>query len=165
MVFVITQNTWKCLEIVRNILYSLSVFGQTGLNKPCRHRSDGAERWSLSIQCRPRTDAAESSVLSESTFFYSFCSFDTYKGKRTYSDFRTDMVRSESIWILRVQLNPSGHTTLKRRRINVDATWSRRIDVGTTSFWCCVPAGMTAGPLLFFRHHSERRLFLLSVLF
>ena len=36
---------------------------------------------------------------------------------------------------------PSGHTTLKWRRINVDATWSRRIDVDTTSFWCCVPAG------------------------
>ena len=33
------------------------------------------------------------------------------------------------------------HTTLKWRRINVDATWSRRIDVDTTSFWCCVPAG------------------------
>ena len=30
---------------------------------------------------------------------------------------------------------PSGHTTLKWRRINVDATWSRRIDVDTTSFW------------------------------
>ena len=36
---------------------------------------------------------------------------------------------------------PQWHTTLKWRRINVDATWSRRIDVGTTSFWCCVPAG------------------------
>ena len=36
---------------------------------------------------------------------------------------------------------PSGHTTLKWRRTNVDATWSRRIDVDTTSFWCCVPAG------------------------
>ena len=35
---------------------------------------------------------------------------------------------------------PSGHTTLKWRRINVDATWSRRIDVDTTSFWC-LPAG------------------------
>ena len=36
---------------------------------------------------------------------------------------------------------PSGHTTLKWRRINVDATWLRRIDVDTTSFWCCVPIG------------------------
>ena len=36
---------------------------------------------------------------------------------------------------------PSGHTTLKWRRINVDATWSRHIDVDTTSFSCCVPAG------------------------
>ena len=36
---------------------------------------------------------------------------------------------------------PSRHTALKWRRINVDATWSRRIDVDTTSFWCCVPAG------------------------
>ena len=36
---------------------------------------------------------------------------------------------------------PSRHTTLKWRRINVDATWSRRIDVDTTSFWCCVPTG------------------------
>ena len=32
------------------------------------------------------------------------------------------------------QIQPSGHTTLKWRRINVDATWSRRIDVDTTSF-------------------------------
>ena len=32
-------------------------------------------------------------------------------------------------------------TTLKWRRINVDATWSRRIDVDMTSFWYCVPAG------------------------
>ena len=39
------------------------------------------------------------------------------------------------------QYVPNGHTTLKWRRINVDATWSRRIDVDTTSFWCCVPAG------------------------
>ena len=30
---------------------------------------------------------------------------------------------------------PNRHTTLKWRRINVDATWSRRIDVDTTSFW------------------------------
>ena len=37
---------------------------------------------------------------------------------------------------------PSGHTTLKWRRINVDVTWSRHIDVDTTSFWCCVPAGI-----------------------
>ena len=37
--------------------------------------------------------------------------------------------------------HPSRHTTLKWRRINVDAMWSRRIDVYTTSFWCCVPAG------------------------
>ena len=37
---------------------------------------------------------------------------------------------------------PSGHTTLKWRRINVDATWSRRIGDDTTSFWCCVPAGL-----------------------
>ena len=29
---------------------------------------------------------------------------------------------------------PSRHTTSKWRRINVDATWSRRIDVDTTSF-------------------------------
>ena len=29
---------------------------------------------------------------------------------------------------------PSGHTTLDWRRINVDATWSRRIDVDTTPF-------------------------------
>ena len=36
---------------------------------------------------------------------------------------------------------PSGHTTWKWRRIIVDATWSRRIDVDTTSLWCCVPAG------------------------
>ena len=42
----------------------------------------------------------------------------------------------------KTRLHPSGHTTLKWRRINVDATWSRRIDVDTTSFWCCVPAGM-----------------------
>ena len=33
------------------------------------------------------------------------------------------------------------HITLKWRRINVDATWSRRIDVDTTSFWC-VPGGL-----------------------
>ena len=39
--------------------------------------------------------------------------------------------------------HPSGHTTLKWRRSNVDATWSRRIDVDTTSFWCCLPAGMS----------------------
>ena len=38
--------------------------------------------------------------------------------------------------------HPSGHTTLKWRRINVDATWSRRIDVDTMSFWYYVPAGM-----------------------
>ena len=31
---------------------------------------------------------------------------------------------------------------LKWRRIKSDATWSRRIDVDTTSFWCCVPTGM-----------------------
>ena len=29
---------------------------------------------------------------------------------------------------------PSRHTTSKWRRINVDATWSRHIDVDTTSF-------------------------------
>ena len=39
--------------------------------------------------------------------------------------------------------HPNGHTTLKWRRINVDATWSRRIDVDTTSFWYCVPAGIS----------------------
>ena len=39
---------------------------------------------------------------------------------------------------------PSRHTTLKWRRINVDATWSRRIDVDTTSFWWCVLAGTVA---------------------
>ena len=37
---------------------------------------------------------------------------------------------------------PSRHTISKWRRINVDATWSRRIDVDTTSFWYCVPAGL-----------------------
>ena len=45
-------------------------------------------------------------------------------------------LKGNSDWIW-----PSGHTTLKWRRINVDATWSRRSDVDTTSFWCCVPAG------------------------
>ena len=40
---------------------------------------------------------------------------------------------------------PSGHTTLKWRRINVIATW-RRIDVGTTSFWYCVPASYCLDP-------------------
>ena len=45
-------------------------------------------------------------------------------------------------------IHPSRHTTLKWCRINVDVTWSRRIDVDTTSFWCCVPAGM---------YPSERR--------
>ena len=39
----------------------------------------------------------------------------------------------------------SGHTTWKWRRINVDATWSRRIDVDTTSFRCCVPARLGLG--------------------
>ena len=46
--------------------------------------------------------------------------------------------------IMRAQqgiVKPSRHTTLKWCRINVDATWSRRIDVDTTSFWCCVPTG------------------------
>ena len=44
-----------------------------------------------------------------------------------------------------MQDKPSGHTTLKWRRVNVDATWSRRIDVDTTSFWYCVPAGSLPG--------------------
>ena len=42
----------------------------------------------------------------------------------------------------KITWHPSGHTTLKWRHINVDATWSRRIDVDTTSFWCCVPPEM-----------------------
>ena len=53
-----------------------------------------------------------------------------------------------------IRLLPSGHTTLKWRRINVDATWSRRIDVGTTSFWCCVPAGYS------FQEHCVRLLYI-----
>ena len=36
---------------------------------------------------------------------------------------------------------PSGHLVRKWRRINVDATWLRRIDVDTTSFWHQMPAG------------------------
>ena len=36
---------------------------------------------------------------------------------------------------------PSGHLVQKWRRINVDTTWSRRIDVDTTSFWYQMPAG------------------------
>ena len=34
---------------------------------------------------------------------------------------------------------PSGHLVWKWRRINVDATSSRRIDVNTTSFWHQMP--------------------------
>ena len=41
---------------------------------------------------------------------------------------------------------PSRHTKLKWCRINVDATWSRRIDVDTTSLWCYVPAGSLVVP-------------------
>ena len=55
--------------------------------------------------------------------------------------------------------HPSRHTTLKWRRINVDATRSRRIDVDTTSFWCCVPAGVCS--LLLSKrstHHFSRLL-------
>ena len=37
---------------------------------------------------------------------------------------------------------PSGHLVPKWRRINVDATSSRRIDVNTTSFWHQMPAGV-----------------------
>ena len=39
---------------------------------------------------------------------------------------------------------PSGYLVAKLRRINVDATWSRRIDVNTTSFLRHVPAGYVA---------------------
>ena len=38
-------------------------------------------------------------------------------------------------------LLPRGHLVPKWRRINVDATSSRRIDVDTTSFWNQMPAG------------------------
>ena len=37
---------------------------------------------------------------------------------------------------------PSGHLVPKWRRINVDATSSRRIDIYTTSFLRHVPAGL-----------------------
>ena len=39
------------------------------------------------------------------------------------------------------EILPSGHLVRKWRRINVDATWLRRIDVDTTSFWHQMPAG------------------------
>ena len=40
-----------------------------------------------------------------------------------------------------IESYPSGHLVWKWRRINVDATSSRRIDVNTTSFWHQMPAG------------------------
>ena len=40
-----------------------------------------------------------------------------------------------------MRFSPSGHLVPVRRRINVDATSSRRIDANTTSFLRHVPAG------------------------
>ena len=48
----------------------------------------------------------------------------------------------------------SGQTKIKWCRINVDATWSRRIDVDTTSFWCCLPAGLDKRLVLFWTTFS-----------
>ena len=59
----------------------------------------------------------------------------------TYELVKLTMLWTTGPWIFPFLTVPSGHTTLKWRRINVDATWSRRIDVDTTSFWCCLPAG------------------------
>ena len=44
-------------------------------------------------------------------------------------------------WQNKRHIWPSRHTTSKWRRINVDATWSRRINVDTTSLLRCVPIG------------------------
>ena len=43
---------------------------------------------------------------------------------------------------LSVYILPSGQMTKKLRRTNVDATWWRRIDVDTTSFWHQMPTGL-----------------------
>ena len=39
------------------------------------------------------------------------------------------------------QVHPSGYLVPKWRRVDVDATLSRRIDVNTTSFYVMMPAG------------------------
>ena len=72
-----------------------------------------------------------------------FC--DVFVFQQSNPLLKRDLLQTKrnKLFSFRVDPFPSGHTTLKWRRINVDATWSRRMDVDTTSFWCCVPAGLT----------------------
>ena len=53
--------------------------------------------------------------------------------KKNVSNFFID-IQQKSQYIWKYLTTPSRHTTSKCRRINVDAMWSRRIDVDTTSF-------------------------------
>ena len=55
---------------------------------------------------------------------------------RQYTSHRSKKIQSQQL--------PLSKQALNWRRINVDATWSRRIDIDTTSFWSCVPAGVIA---------------------
>ena len=63
-----------------------------------------------------------------------------WRGSETTFPFPFLYVISNMGQLLR-EILPTGHTVPKWRRLNVDATSSRRIDVDTTSFLHHVPAG------------------------
>ena len=81
--------------------------------------------------------------VRDSHFFFFFFLFETYCLVCSMPFFWSYIFKLIS-WRAAIPffLLPSGHLVQKWRRMNVDATWWRRIDVDPTSFSYQMPAGL-----------------------
>ena len=72
------------------------------------------------------------------------CIVCAYRNKVMADDAFT-LARDEQITYIKIEDGPSRHITLNQRRFNVDLTSRRWINVGSTLFQWCAPAGAGGG--------------------